>query len=907
EIWLFLMVNPDGRVTDTRYNAKGVDLSREWSYMWGNWGGGTGACSQPESKALRECMYNNQFVVHTTYHSGTEYISLPWSYRPDQPHDWNHIFQLAGVYSDVSGYPNMEYGQGYNGMYAINGSTKDSNYGIQGSISWSMEISYSKHPPASQIMMYYNRNYPSMIAMIEYSGYGLEGTVTDSNSGNPVTAAVFINDYFPTYTDTDAGDYHKYVLPGTYSITIVANGYQTQTIDGVVVTSNSSTATDFQLQPEEGHYVYKFSASRIPGNNFADEGWTPAVIGEPDDINYSIGKNGWCVLDMQYPVIDGPGPDFIVYEGDSGPEGYTCYVGETIDGPWISLGEGNGTTEFDIINSGLPETQFIKLTDDGDGNANTNNAGFDLDAIEGLEPVSGIYLILYEYTIDDSNGNNNGRIDPGEDVDILVTVRNNGDITAEDIEGLVETTSPYVTIINADFNFGDLAQGETSQGVFSISVDNATPIGQNFSLNLNVSSNGGTYNNTFLMNFTVGLIIEDWETGNFDQFEWETGGNSDWFITNVNPYEGVYCSQSGDINHNQSSYLFISYNVIADGEISFYKKVSSESGWDYFRFYIDNTLQGEWSGDISWSEETYPVTSGNHTFKWEYDKDGSVSSGSDCGWIDYIILPTGAIQGILSNFIADDTEICETESVSFTDLSTGNITSWEWTFEGGSPGTSSEENPVITYDLAGNYDVTLTVSDGSNSNTLTIEDYITVNTIPEIPATPEGPVNVVSFPNMTDSYSTTGSANADDYSWIIEPAEAGALTENGTECIIDWTDYWTGTVNLSVKAINDCGESDYSESLEIFVIIDNIEESTKNHINIFPNPGNGEFTINFENHPGNLNVKVLNFLGKIIYESNIENTAKNSMNIDLNHISRGVYFVKINTLETEIVRKIIIR
>lgn len=138
EIWLYLMVNPDGRVHDTRQNVAGVDLNRDWAYMWDGWGNSTGPCSQVESKALRECMYNNQFVIHTTYHSGTEYISCPWSYRPSQCPDFNHIIQLAGVYSSSSGYANLTYGQGCTGMYPINGSSKDSNYGIQGSISWSM-------------------------------------------------------------------------------------------------------------------------------------------------------------------------------------------------------------------------------------------------------------------------------------------------------------------------------------------------------------------------------------------------------------------------------------------------------------------------------------------------------------------------------------------------------------------------------------------------------------------------------------------------------------------------------------------------------------------------------------------------------------------------------------------------
>ncbi|MBI9039330.1 MAG: carboxypeptidase regulatory-like domain-containing protein, partial [Bacteroidales bacterium] len=283
EIWLYLMVNPDGRANMARTNANGVDLNRDWGYMWDAWGGSSGAYSQPESKALRGCAYSNQFVVHTTYHSGTEYISCPWSYRPDHCPDYDHIIQLAGTYSSTSGYANMEYGQGCTGMYPINGSTKDGNYGALGAISWSMEISYDKQPPASQLMSYYLKNVPAMLAMIEYAGFGLEGIVTDAITGEPVVAAVFVDDYFPTYSDHEAGDYHKYVLPGTYSITVKANGYQTQTINNIVVTSNNSTATNFELTPQEGQYIYKISSCQIPDNNHDDEGNTPGIIGAPDN------------------------------------------------------------------------------------------------------------------------------------------------------------------------------------------------------------------------------------------------------------------------------------------------------------------------------------------------------------------------------------------------------------------------------------------------------------------------------------------------------------------------------------------------------------------------------------------------------------------------------------------------
>lgn len=160
------MVNPDGRVYMTRYNDNGVDCNRDFCYMWNGEGFSTGACSQPESKALRNCILDNQFVVYTNYHSGTEVIAYPWSYRTDSPPDIVGLNHLAGVYSSSSGYSFLQYGQGYNIMYAINGSTKDFQYGGLGNIGWSIEISYDKQPPANQVSLYYNLNHPAMTEMI---------------------------------------------------------------------------------------------------------------------------------------------------------------------------------------------------------------------------------------------------------------------------------------------------------------------------------------------------------------------------------------------------------------------------------------------------------------------------------------------------------------------------------------------------------------------------------------------------------------------------------------------------------------------------------------------------------------------------------------------------------------------
>jgi len=146
--------------------------------------------------------------------------------------------------------------------------------------------------------------------------------------------------------------------------------------------------------------------------------------------------------------------------------------------------------------------------------------------------------------------------------------------------------------------------------------------------------NSGGYNSAFPYYPSIGLIMEDFETGDFSLFNWQMG-TFGWVIDSVNAYEGDYCAKSATITHNQTASLSVTMDVATDGEISFYKRVSSESNYDYLRFYINNQEQDEWAGTIAWSQETYPVSAGtNVEFKWTYQKDSSVSTGSDCGWID---------------------------------------------------------------------------------------------------------------------------------------------------------------------------------------------------------------------------------------------------------------------------------
>jgi hypothetical protein len=390
EIWIYPMINPDGRVSVSRYNGNQVDLNRDWGYMWNGEGSSKTTYSQPETKAMRECMYTNQFVIHLNCHSGSENVFFPWCHRPAKAPDYSNFNKLSGIYASTSNYSNLVCIQS-NADYATTGELDDCSYGINGTMGMVLEISSNKQPGEADMIKYYNYNVPAMMALLNYAGYGAEGLITDSVTGKPVQAAIFVDGFYPVYSDPLLGDYHKYLLAGTHSIKVVANGYAPKVITQVNVTDKSSTVVNIQLQPLKGHYIYKVVSVAIPGNNPADEGNTPAVIGSPDKLSYSIGKGGTIIVDLQYPAVDNQGNDIKVVEGDASAEGFTCYAGQTMEGPWKSLGTGKGTTDFDLSQSGLSSAQFIKIVDDNDGTANANDAGFELDAIQvTAAPVTGI-------------------------------------------------------------------------------------------------------------------------------------------------------------------------------------------------------------------------------------------------------------------------------------------------------------------------------------------------------------------------------------------------------------------------------------------------------------------------------------------------------------------------------------
>ena len=137
------------------------------------------------------------------------------------------------------------------------------------------------------------------------------------------------------------------------------------------------------------------------------------------------------------------------------------------------------------------------------------------------------------------------------------------------------------------------------------------------------------------------LLNQTFETNTISPFT--TGGNGNWATQTSVKYAGTYAAKSGTIGDSQSTQMSHTIVIPAGGAtLSFYYNVSSESNYDYLRFYIDGVQQNQWSGAIGWTQQTYLLTAGSRTLRWEYSKDSSSSSGTDAAYIDNVTITTAA-------------------------------------------------------------------------------------------------------------------------------------------------------------------------------------------------------------------------------------------------------------------------
>ncbi len=260
EIHLLLMMNPDGNTSGTRTNAHGVDLNRNFPdpYTSPN---NSGVGREPETAAVIAWTQGKDFDLSANFHSGALLVNYPFDNNPSGSSVYtacpdDDLFIQTSLSYSTPNLPmyNGDFPQGItNGAdwYAVSGGMQDWNYRYEGGMEVVVELSDIYMPDALQLPTYYTNNRESLLAYTEWAFRGVRGIVTSAATGLPlpgVEVRVTGRD-FATWSAAGVGDYHRILLPGTYSITFSKTGYVSQTLTGVTVASGSATVRNVALQP----------------------------------------------------------------------------------------------------------------------------------------------------------------------------------------------------------------------------------------------------------------------------------------------------------------------------------------------------------------------------------------------------------------------------------------------------------------------------------------------------------------------------------------------------------------------------------------------------------------------------------------------------------------------------------
>ena len=429
-------------------------------------------------------------------------------------------------------------------------------------------------------------------------------------------------------------------------------------------------------QPVQGLTAALLMNGMLAGTGSTDANGNATVVIDPPVTtpgDAQLVVSGYNCLPVYYPVTIAPGnAPYVIYASHSindsqGNNNGMADYGETL-GLNVTLqnvGQANAQNVTALLSSYDP---YITISDNSEdygdipagGQAGSDNAftvtlnddvpdnyviEFTLTVQSGETWLSTFQITALAPVIEAGNATvndgSNGNPDPGETFSLEIPVSNTGHSLSYDVSATLTCNNSYISIPQGLAGPVTIEALSDSDFIFeNISVSELTPTGTPVTFLLTLTKN--TPPEIILQreySYTAGQVIEDFESGNFLMHPWQHGGSSNWTITQSAAYQETFSARSGQISHNQNSDLSVSYEVLADGDISFYLRVSSEAGYDYLRFYLDDIKMGEWSGEQDWTRISYPVTAGNKVFRWSYVKDGYVSSGADAAWLDYIIFP----------------------------------------------------------------------------------------------------------------------------------------------------------------------------------------------------------------------------------------------------------------------------
>lgn len=258
-------------------------------------------------------------------------------------------------------------------------------------------------------------------------------------------------------------------------------------------------------------------------------------------------------------------------------------------------------------------------------------------------------------------------------------------------------------------------------------------------------------------------------------------------------------------------------------------------------------------------------------------------SDNYCTASDTIHVDTVSCNLPVASFTVANQEICEHGTIAFVNNSVQSV-SYNWTFPGGSPASSTLENPVISYETPGTYNVILTVTNSQGSQTLMRWNYIVVHSNPIRPV-----IDVNGFTLSTNP--------AQSYQWYWNNSMLPGACLNYFQASQD------GFYQVSIRDQHQCE----SKSDSVYVSITGTQhESNTSSMEVFPIPAREKITVIVKQESTSINlIRVISISGDEIFKS--ENSTRGSLNgieINTSELSTGIYFLELtNSDGTRVIRK----
>jgi len=258
ELWIVPVMNPDGYMASTRGNSNGIDLNRNFPDPYTS-PTNTTAGREAETAAIMNWTFGRHFTLAANFHTGSLVVNYPFDNNPAgqsvfTPSPDEDMFAVVSerysqfnppMYASPTFFHGITNGAAW---YAVSGGMQDWAYVYMGCNEVTIELNNVKTPPASQLPQLWLDNKDSLLSYIEQSLIGVRGLVTDQATSTPLNATVsVVGRAHNIYTDPAIGDYHRMLLPGTYSMRFDSAGKESRQIPGVVVNSGAATQLDVPL------------------------------------------------------------------------------------------------------------------------------------------------------------------------------------------------------------------------------------------------------------------------------------------------------------------------------------------------------------------------------------------------------------------------------------------------------------------------------------------------------------------------------------------------------------------------------------------------------------------------------------------------------------------------------------